>query len=60
MKDLQFSSNQADIQPKLLIHELVILVKYQIDWKKIVDFSLKLIFEPVLFFIAHTLHEHRN
>ena len=30
-KNLQFSSNQADIQPKLPIHKLVILVKYQID-----------------------------
>ena len=40
MKNLQFSSNQADIQPKLPIHELVILVKYQIDCKKIVYFFL--------------------
>ena len=40
IKNLQFSSNQADIQPKSPNHDLVILVKYQIDWKKIVDFFL--------------------
>ena len=40
IKHLQFSSNQADVQPKSPIHGLVILVRYQIAWKKIVDFSL--------------------
>ena len=40
VKNLQFSSNQANIQPKLPIHELVISVKYQFDWKIIVDFFL--------------------
>ena len=38
IKDPQFSPDQADIQPKLPILELVILVKYQIDQKKIEDF----------------------
>ena len=43
-KNLQFSSNQADIQPKLPIHKLVILVKYQIDWRKAINFFLVLYF----------------
>ena len=38
IKNMQLSSNQADILPKLPIQELIILVKYQLDWKKIVDF----------------------
>ena len=37
IKNLQFLSNQDDILPKYPIQELVILVKYQLDWKKIVD-----------------------
>ena len=55
IKDLEFSSNQADILPKLPIHELVILLKYQLDLMKIVDFLQLVYFESVLFFIAHTL-----
>ena len=38
-KNLQFSSNQADITPKLFI-ESAILLKYQLDWEKIVDLLL--------------------
>ena len=37
---MQFSSNQADILPEVPILELVILVRYQLDWRKIVDFLL--------------------
>ena len=44
IKNLHFSSNQADILPKLPIHELVVLLKYQLDWKKIVDFLLSAYF----------------
>ena len=40
MKNLQYLSNQANILPKLSIHELVILVKYQLDWEEILDFLL--------------------
>ena len=40
IKNPQFSSDQADIQPKLPILELVILVKYQIDLEKIKDFFI--------------------
>ena len=50
IKSLLFLSNQADIIPKLPIQEGDILEKYQLNWMKIID-----IFEPVLFFIAHTL-----
>ena len=35
---LLFSSNQADILPKVPIFELVILVEYQLDWMKIAEF----------------------
>ena len=35
-----FSHHKADILPKYSIHGLVTLVKYQLDWKKIVDFLL--------------------
>ena len=38
VKNLQFLSNQADIQAILPIHELVILAKFHKDWQKIVDF----------------------
>ena len=37
-ENLQFLSNQADIQAILLTHELVILTKFHKDWQKIVDF----------------------
>ena len=40
IKNLQFSSNQADILPKVPIFELVILVEYQLDWMKNADFLL--------------------
>ena len=39
-KTSAFSSDQVDIIPKLPIHEIVILLKYQLDWKKIVYFLL--------------------
>ena len=38
MENLQFPSDQANILPKLSGQEQVILVKYQLDWKEIVDF----------------------
>ena len=38
VKNPQFLSNQADILPKLPIHELVILTKWRNDRVKIVDF----------------------
>ena len=40
IKNLQFLYNQADILPKISIHELVILVKYQLDGMKNVEFFL--------------------
>ena len=40
VKYLQYSSNFADILPKLQAHEKIILVKYQLDWMKNVDFVL--------------------
>ena len=55
VKNSQFLSNQADILPKLPIHELVILTKWHNDRVKIVDFFKETIFWPVLFFITHTL-----
>ena len=55
IKNPQFSCNHADILPKLPIYKLVILTKYHNDRVKIVDFFIKPIFEPVLFFIIHTL-----
>ena len=41
IKNSQFSSNLADIQTKLLAHEVVILTKFHKDCKKIIDFLLK-------------------
>ena len=38
------TSLMDDPLPKLPIHELVILLKYQLDWKKIVDFLLSAYF----------------
>ena len=40
VKNLQFLSNQADIQAILPIHELVILAKFHKDKQKNVDFSV--------------------
>ena len=40
IKNLQFLSNLADIQAKLLTHEVVVLTKFHKDCKKIVDFLL--------------------
>ena len=36
-KNLHFLSDQADILPKLLTPELVILVEYQLNWMNIID-----------------------
>ena len=38
VKNLQFLSNQADIQATSPTHELVILTKSHKDWEEIVDF----------------------
>ena len=38
VKNLQFSSNQADILAKCQVIGQVILVEYQLDWMKIADF----------------------
>ena len=38
IKNPQFSSNLADIQAKLPTHEVVVLIKFHKDCKKIVDF----------------------
>ena len=38
VKNLQFLSNQADIQATLPTHELIILTKFHNDWQEIVDF----------------------
>ena len=40
MKYLQFLNNQAETLAILPIHEIVIFTKFQINWTKIVDFSL--------------------
>ena len=40
MKNLQFLTNQAETLAILPIHEIVIFTKFQINWTKIVDFSL--------------------
>ena len=38
VKNLQFSSDPAEISAILPTHELVILIKFRKDWSKIVDF----------------------
>ena len=38
VKNLQYSSNQADILSQLPTHELVILIEYKLNWMNIVDF----------------------
>ena len=55
IKDPQFSSNLADIQAKLPIHEVVILTKFHKDCKKIVDFFLNRNFWFVPFIMHHPL-----
>ena len=40
MKNLQFLTNQAETLVILPIYETVIVTKFQINWTKIVDFSL--------------------
>ena len=40
MKNLQFLTNQAQTLAILPIHEIVIFTKFQVNWAKIVDFSL--------------------
>ena len=52
MKNPQFSSSLADIQAKLLTHEVVILTKFHKDCKKIVDFLLKQKFLVCVLFYA--------
>ena len=53
IKDLELLFNQVDILPKLPNQELAILLKYQLDWKKIVDFLPLAYFEfwvsPILY-----------
>ena len=43
IKNPQFPSNLADIQAKLPTHEVVILIKFHKDCKKIIDFLLTLV-----------------
>ena len=54
-KNLQFSSNPADILFQWLAQGWIILVEYLPNWMKIAVFYQYHIFEPVLFFTAHTL-----
>ena len=49
-KKSTFSFHQSDTLPKLIAHELVILVEFQRNQVKIEEFL-----QIVLFFIAHTL-----
>ena len=51
VKDLQFLSNQAEIQAILIAHELFILTKFHKDWQKILDFLVivKFCASPVFF-----------
>ena len=41
VKNLQFLSDQAEIQAILPTHELFIFTKFHKDWQKIVDFLVK-------------------
>ena len=52
MKNLEFLSNQADIQGLLPTHELVILTKFRKDWQKIEDFLIIAKFCASLIFSA--------
>ena len=57
VKNLQFLSNQADIQGLAPNHELIILTKFCEDGVKFVDFFYeKQIFHVWNFFIGHPLH----
>ena len=51
VKNLQFLSDQAEIQPILPTHELFILTKFQKDWQNIVAFLviIKFCASPVFF-----------
>ena len=51
IKNLQFLSDQAEIQAILPTHELFILTKFQKDWQNIVDFLVivKFCASPVFF-----------
>ena len=40
VKNLQFSSNPANILPKWLAEGWVLLIEYQLDWMNIADFLL--------------------
>ena len=55
VKNLQFLSNQADIQAILPIYELVILAKFHKDWQKIVDFLVIAKFRTGLIFLHQSL-----
>ena len=52
VQNLQFLSDQAEIQAILPTHELVILIKFHKDWQKIVDFLVISVFCASLFFFA--------
>ena len=41
VKNLQFLSDQAEIQAILPTHELFILTKFDADWSKNVDFFIR-------------------
>ena len=59
IKNLQFSSNLADIQAKLPTHEVIILTKFHKDCKKIVDFfTFTENFGFLPLFIHHPLNSH--
>ena len=51
VKNLQFLSDQAEIQAILPTHELFILTKFHKDWQRIVDFLVivKFCASPVFF-----------
>ena len=60
VKNLQFLSNQADIQATLPTHELIILTKFHKDWQENMDFIAVTNFEPVYFFLHQSLPYQRQ
>ena len=55
MKNPQFLPESAETLPIVPIHEMVVFTKFQDNWAKIVDFSLRAFLEIVSFFIPQSL-----
>ena len=54
-KNLQYLSDFADILAILSTHELIILIKFDEDWTKIVNFLLELYFWSIIIFFNQSL-----